>query len=531
MGAPGPIPRHSAARNAPIPHGDRDRLHTWLRLFVGIDLAREPVCAGHSAPFDAFSDIYFDKPESSVILGPRGGGKSLMSALQTHLECRFRPRYGARIMGGSEQQSRQIYDAINNLIVQGHGPNGSDGDQIESLLSKSAIYKNGSTVAMLAASMRSARGPHVPRVCLDEIDEIKKDIFESAVGMAQEDTRLGHPTQVVMTSTWHHANGLMAAQLAQARSGAFPVYEFCVFEVLERCPEDRSGPRLEKCPECPIQKWCHEDIEVFRKPKAKRSNGHYSISSFIQKALILGDGAIQADYLCRGPRHESLWFRSFSEDNVATPAELARGVACFSPRHETYIPIDYGVETGSVAFQIRKRALYGTAVDEVHVFGDYYNDGAPARVQAKNQKTLYESLMSGQSIDEAIVTMDPAGGGRNPVGPTGISEYREGGIRNINWWPNMTGRKKESLALVDSFLFSGAGQAHLKIHPRCTMLIKSFREYSRKQVGDIILPEPKDPQHPWEEMIDALSGGLLAKYPNGRTAAAPGRRVHIAGLI
>jgi hypothetical protein len=63
------------------------------------------------------------------------------------------------------------------------------------------------------------------------------------------------------------------------------------------------------------------------------------------------------------------------------------------------------------------------------------------------------------------------------------------------------------------------------------MLIKSFREYSRKQVGDIILPEPKDPQHPWEEMIDALSGGLLAKYPNGRTAAAPGRRVHIAGLI
>ena len=48
------------------------------------------------------------------------------------------------------------------------------------------IYRNGSQVSLLAASPTSVRGPHVPSLKLDEVDEIDPDIRESAMGMAME---------------------------------------------------------------------------------------------------------------------------------------------------------------------------------------------------------------------------------------------------------------------------------------------------------------------------------------------------------
>ena len=86
------------------------------------------------------------------------------------------------------------------------------------------------------------------------------DIRESAMGMCmgsrrrrrgRETVREGLPASVIMTSTCHRVNGPMAQLIEQAEAGDFPLYTMCVFEVLERCPDERSGPRLEKCPECP----------------------------------------------------------------------------------------------------------------------------------------------------------------------------------------------------------------------------------------------------------------------------------------
>lgn len=520
-------------RNTPIPQGNRDHLYEWVVAFLGPELSRAGVCEGHCAPFDAFADMYFNRPSVALMLGPRGGGKSMMSALQTHLECRFHPKYAARIMGGSEQQSRQIYDAINEIVVNGRGLNASDSDTIDDLLKREAIYRNGSRVAILPASTKSSRGPHIPLLMLDEIDEIKRDIFSSAVGMAQEDTRRGYPTKIVMTSTWHRENGLMHEQVEQAKEGRFPFYQFCVFEVLEHCPESRSGPDLENCPACPIKQWCHADIDGYGRgvPKAKRSHGHYSIETFIQKARVLGEGAIVADYLCEGPRPEGVWFRTFSADNVAPDEEGVRGPGQFHSEFPVHIPIDYGVCTAALAFQVRRRAGPEGISEDVHIFGEYYSDGLPAAENARAIRSHMESLMYGRRIEDCIVLMDPAGGNRDPIGPTGLAEYARGGIKNIRWWPRMQGRKLESLRLVESFVKSGTGQRHLFIHPSCKLTIQAFRNYSRRKVGDIFLPVPQDPQHPFEDMIDALAGGLLHIYPNGREARRPARRVHVAGII
>ena len=111
-------------------------------------------------------------------------------------------------------------------------------------------------MSILAASSTSVRGPHVPSLKLDEIDEIDTECREAAMGMCM--SRRGQSASVVMTSTWHRLGGPMARLIDEAKSGSFPLYSFCTFEVLERCPDERSGPALENCPSCPIQRYCHD---------------------------------------------------------------------------------------------------------------------------------------------------------------------------------------------------------------------------------------------------------------------------------
>ena len=48
------------------------------------------------------------------------------------------------------------------------------------------------------------------------------------------------------------------------------------------------------------------------------------------------------------------------------------------------------------------------------------------------------------------------------------------------------------------------------------MLIKAFQGYRRKQTNGVWLEDPLDPQHPHEDLMDALRGGLVSVYPRGR---------------
>ena len=58
-----------------------------------------------------------------------------------------------------------------------------------------------------------------------------------------------------------------------------------------------------------------------------------------------------------------------------------------------------------------------------------------------------------------------------------------------------------------------------------------MQNYLRKQsAGGEWLDEPVDPQHPYEDLIDALRGGVRDRFPEGRTPASNLRTVHAGGL-
>jgi hypothetical protein len=499
-------------------------LWRWIRGFTGVQIAHDPVCQGHTSPFDLFARQVIDRPSLALWHGPRGSGKSFLSALDTHVHSRFNPGHETRILGGSLAQSGQIYRAIRETVRGGRGPKGyTDADTIAELLKTEVRYWNGSTVSMLAASSTAVRGPHVPSLKLDEVDEIDPDIRESAMGMAMD--LGGSRSSILMTSTWHRLSGPMAELIDRGRAGSFPVDTFCVFEVLERCPTERSGVRLEKCPSCSLKDWCHSDRDSHPSglPKAKRSNGHYTIDSLIQKVKGVSLRVFESDYLCLRPKAAGVWFSAFDErKHVTLSAE-------YVPTLPVHLAVDPGVHTGAVWFQLRP-SLDGRSM-KVNVFSDYFAEGVSAEGNARAIKEQSRQLC-GSEMSRIRISIDHSCTHRTAVGPTVRGEYQLAGLQGrsgLESWP--VGRKADGLQLVEAMLRSADGSVNLTIHPRCKHLIVAMLSYVRAQAGNQWLDCPRDPQHPHEDMIDPLCGGLKLELPEGRTPPTVFKGVSARGLI
>jgi hypothetical protein len=505
------MPRRKTGRSAAgtlanasnVKHDVRDdrQLQSVVTDLTGLTIANQAVCAGHTAPWTYFSEIYHTRPSLALVLGPRGGGKSFLSALDTHLRSRASPGYATRVLGGSRAQSAQVVYALRELVggdFEKHG--------VAKLRRDGASYRNGAEVEILAASSTSVRGPHVPGLKLDEVDEIDPDLREAALGMCMN--RKGEPATVLMTSTWHRVGGPMSALLERGEAGEFPVHRFCAFEILETCPEERSGPNLERCGECPLMPWCHADRDAHPSglPKAKRSAGHYAIESLVQKVRATSRRTFEADYLCLGPRAEGRWFPGF--DPLACTSVRAE----YDPALPVHLALDPGVFSGAVFFQVRRGMQAGD--EQVRVFADYLSEGVPAEQVARAVVELAGRHCGGR-IDAAW--LDPSGGSRTAIGPTIFAELERGGLRGLRPWPRAA--VADGLALVESFVQPADGQARLLIHPRCATLSNALTHYRRARRGSQWQDYPEDPQHPHEDLVDALRGGLKALFPEGRRAA------------
>jgi hypothetical protein len=316
----------------------------------------------------------------------------------------------------------------------------------------------------------------------------------------------------------------MSGLVERGRAGEFPYYSFCAFEVLERCPPARSGIHLERCPECPLVPWCHDDRDAHpaRLPKAKRSNGHYSIDALIQKVRATSKRTFEADYLCNGPRADGAWFAGFQ------PSACVSLAVDYDPRLTVHLAVDPGVVTAAVFFQLKRTAAgpAGRFDDEIHIFADYLCESVPVEQAAREMVELARTRCAGR-ID--AIWMDPAGTSRTSIGPTVIGELERGGLHGLRPWPR--GAVADSLALVESFLQPADGRSRLLIHPRCAALVQALASYRRARRGGQWQDYPEDPQHPHEDLVDALRGGLKALFPEGRNLSVPLPRIPARRVI
>jgi hypothetical protein len=195
---------------------------------------------------------------------------------------------------------------------------------------------------------------------------------------------------------------------------------------------------------------------------------------------------------------EGLWFEAFDPDvHVHEDAE-------FEPALPAYLAVDPGVFTGAVWFQWRE--IDGEPV--VTVFADYLSEGLTA---AQNARRLLDATAERCGAAElAGRYCDPAGGARNPVGPTVIRAYADAGLP-LAPWAKANPSVGDSLSFLEDLIQPIGGPPRLYLHPRCRRLVDAFATYKRAKRNDQWMDYPADPQHPAEDLIDALRGGCHAR--------------------
>ncbi len=220
-----------------IPQTD-DELYWYVRLRFGVAVPRTPVCPDHVPPFRAFADAFFgrnsidpDSPVKSLALwhGSRGlSGKSFMLSL---LAVVIAELLGAdvNLLGGSLAQSVNIHEHVGLALDYEEAPDYMIVDRTNTKIT----YTNGARIRPLTASQRTVRGPHPPRLLLDEIDEMELAILDAALGQPLPQRnwlrRIIKP-YTVMCSTWQNPQGTFTEIKRRTEERRIPVYQWCFLE-------------------------------------------------------------------------------------------------------------------------------------------------------------------------------------------------------------------------------------------------------------------------------------------------------------
>lgn len=213
-----------------LPLESEDELRLFVEKAWGVCIPDVEICPDHVTPWRAFVDAYFAKDPMSVWKASRGfGGKSFMLAVLGLTEAATL-KCDVNILGGSGEQSENVHQYCQDFWDYGDAP--------RELLSSDPMKRKtllawGNSIKALMASQRSVRGPHVPRLRLDEIDEMDLGIFDAAMGQTMAMAKNGRvivPAQTVASSTHQNADGTMTEVLRRAIEKGWPIYEWCMRE-------------------------------------------------------------------------------------------------------------------------------------------------------------------------------------------------------------------------------------------------------------------------------------------------------------
>lgn len=208
----------------------RRQLQEWLRVLFDLEVPDTAVCPGHCSPLDAAVASYFAQAPVVVWKASRGfGGKTSLLAAISMLE--LMDGADVSLLGGSGRQSQQI---LNNVRKAWNKAGEMQGDDVMSPLStfvpdEPSSYRartiKGNELVALTASTKSARGPHPQRLRMDEVDEMRMEVYAAAMGQAMDGN--GILNQTTLSSTHQYPDGTMTSVLKEAAERNWPVHEWC----------------------------------------------------------------------------------------------------------------------------------------------------------------------------------------------------------------------------------------------------------------------------------------------------------------
>ena len=493
-----------------------EALWQFVRALYGLAIPRRAVCPGHAAPMAYLEHAILHPGRDLVVWASRGGAKTELGSIATHLDSIFHPGCQTRILGGSLDQSQRMYEYLSRKWDGPLGP----------LLERAPTARrtelaNGSVIEILTQSARSVRGQRVHRLKCDEVDEFSPKVWQAAQFVTQSGPgRDGRPipAQMEVFSTLHRPFGLMAelvdritsanASLAahlggrvfdtpnnntrparslgpfrasgaanEAKSGPL-LLRWCLWEVIERCPPDRS------CSRCPLEADCGG--------RARQAEGYFPIADAIAQKARASRAAWDTEMLCLRPRGDRLVFGEFDPRRHIAPVG-------FDANLPLYRALDFGyanpfvclwvqVDGASLAAHLGGRVFDAPnantrpasgAANEARVDADLSN--VQVRVLAEyvaRERPIAEHIheMAARDPGPVLATYaDPAGWQRSDITGTGpCQELTRLGLRPRTPRAGIL----EGVELLRRLLKDRPGGAvGLVIDPSCRWLCRAFQEY------------------------------------------------------
>ena len=272
----------------------------WAEQELGISLRSVPkLMAPYLEAIRAFRDRRMLR---LAVLGPRGGGKTMLDAAIEVAAWRW---FGGdwTNVAGSEKQAKECYQYVRRWTRQ--SPDLAR--HTYSTLLSLTTSKAGGKLIVCSASERSVRGPH-PRgpsglggITVDEEALVERRIYEAAT----DQVSAADPSAIVRSGTLGPASGTWWELLQEPEKQGFSLHRWTAFDVAKKCRYDCETT-------CPVRDHFARDFHVdaggrkefvhaaYCGGRAHDVDGWVSIDYLAQRFREVDRETFEREYLGRG---------------------------------------------------------------------------------------------------------------------------------------------------------------------------------------------------------------------------------------
>ncbi len=458
-------------------------VQAYLAVEFGICLPYKAFSEGHSTPLAFVTEAFWNPGRDVAAWACRSGGKTLGASLLAALEFIRTDGLQARVLGGSESQSRNLYEywrrwcAAPDLARRLSGP-----------VRSSSANVAGGRMEILSASQRDVRGPKIHLLFEDELDEIDPEIDAAAVGMIASSGQI--PGRTVYTSTWHRTDGPMARLVEGCPANRVSLHKWNIWEAIQQCSPDRHRDGA-GCDHCPLARPCvakareHHDEADRSLGIAAEACGLCAIDDVIKAFSKISLRAWQAEYECKRPVADGLVYPEFD------PHAHRR------PTPPTDLTIYRAVDWGANVFVCLWLGVDGRG-------RTWLLDTYRAEAGTVHQHAEYIRRHRLRNVRETFC--DPAGRNRNDqTGRSNVEIFRSYGIHCTYATAPRDREVRNGISLVRALLSPADGTPRFFYLPSDAnrIFVKAMGSYKNRKVNGVYTDQPVDPQE-FEHIPDAL---------------------------
>lgn len=317
VSAPGMSVRHLPPDHPERIRVENDELDEFIQVALHFKIPRKVVQPGNQSPFDMVADLFYERVKNALAFANRTGGKTRGVSILNFLDALFKRDCEVASAGAVLDQASKCYKYFSKYIELKwvkqfckiyHRVTGKK--FIIKSIQSSTEFGNGSSVEILTGTEKGLRSPHPNKMRIDEVDLMPWSLLQTGLSMAQSsDTVRG---QNVFFSTRQNAKGSMQRLLDTAGEKNITVYQWNVWEILERCTRRCKGDP--KHGDCSVFDFC--------KGKAHHCAGYYKIDDFVEKVKVLDQDTFDTEWLNLKPSKAKLVYPKFDAIHIMTPEKL-----------------------------------------------------------------------------------------------------------------------------------------------------------------------------------------------------------------